>query len=210
MNPEFWLRRWREGETGWHREHPHPALTRRWPELKVAPASKVLVPLCGATPDLAWLSERGHDVTGVELSPLACARFFDDHGWVAQREPEGPFTAWRAEGVRILQGDIFDLPKLGEAFSALYDRAATIALPPPLRSSYARSVATSLTPEASGLLITMHDPRRGDEGPPFSVNAEAARAAWAPHLHLRKLPPVPGQSPQEELWSLVRNASSTA
>ena len=38
---------------------------------------RVLVPLCGATPDLRWLAERGNDVTGVELSRVDVVR--QDH-----------------------------------------------------------------------------------------------------------------------------------
>ncbi len=32
---------------------------------------RVLVPLCGKTPDLLWLAEQGNEIVGVELSEIA-------------------------------------------------------------------------------------------------------------------------------------------
>ena len=69
---ENWLERWRVGRTGWHEAGGNQGLKRHW----VAVGRRVLVPLCGKTPDLLWLEERGNAVTGVELSEIAVQAFF--------------------------------------------------------------------------------------------------------------------------------------
>lgn len=201
-DPDFWIARWASGDTGWHRTTAHPALDGPWAALDLPEGSHVLVPLCGASPDLRRLADLGHRVTGVELSPIACARFFDDQGWIPHRTTVGPYTAWTAHRVTLYQGDILALPAT-EAVDAVYDRAATIALPPDVRARYARTVTDALRPGARGLIITIVDPDRGDAGPPFSVDANALRAAWSA-VHLTDIPPFDGLSPMERVTRVDR------
>src|SRR5690348_18017582 len=88
MRAEFWLERWREGRTGFHRDTPMPLLLRHWPALALPRGSRVLVPLCGKTLDMPWLAEQGHRVLGVELSPLAVEQFFAGQGLAPTRSEE--------------------------------------------------------------------------------------------------------------------------
>src|SRR5262245_668901 len=63
MNQHFWDERWRAGQTGFHLSEVNPNLVRHHERLGPAnPRSRVLVPLCGKSIDLAWLAARGHDV----------------------------------------------------------------------------------------------------------------------------------------------------
>ena len=71
MEPQFWHDRWDADEIGFHQDFPHPLLLRHWPAACIAPLSRVLVPLCGKSPDLDWLSDHGYEVVGVELSEVA-------------------------------------------------------------------------------------------------------------------------------------------
>lgn len=71
---EHWLERWRQGRTGWHEATGNRGLRAHWR----ATGRRVLVPLCGKSPDLVWLADRGNEVFGVELSPLAVHSFFAD------------------------------------------------------------------------------------------------------------------------------------
>lgn len=207
MHHDFWHDRWTSGTTGWHRDAPHPVLVAHGPTMGWPPLARILVPLCGATPDLGWLRDQGWSPVGVELSPIACARFFDDRGVSPTRTPAGPYTRWEADGIVILEGDVLDLTD-PQGFDGLYDRAACIALPPDLRQRYTQTVAAALAPGATGLLITLVDPDRGDEGPPFSVDEAAAREVWEPHLQMDPQPAVAGQSALEGVWRLVRPTSA--
>src|SRR5690606_40973507 len=58
----YWLHRWDEGRTGFHRDDVMPLLQRHWPALELPADAAVLVPLAGKTLDMHWLAARGHPV----------------------------------------------------------------------------------------------------------------------------------------------------
>src|SRR3546814_8142059 len=86
MDPDFWQQRWRDNRIGFHRDGVLPLLEKHWPSLGLATGSRVFVPLCGKSLDMAWLAARGHRVLGVELSPLAVGQFFDENGLAPRSE----------------------------------------------------------------------------------------------------------------------------
>lgn len=185
--PAFWHERWTTNQIGFHLPEPNAQLLRWWPTLNLPSGARVLVPLCGKTHDLAWLAGQGHAVVGVELSALACTAFFEEHGLVPAVEARGPFMAWSAGNVTILQGDVFDLPQVAplDGFAAVWDRAALIALPPDLRARYLREIQVP----GPHLVVTMvYDQSRRD-GPPFSVPDEVVLGSWpdAEKLHSEPL-----------------------
>jgi thiopurine S-methyltransferase len=170
MQAEFWLQRWREGRTGFHHERPMPLLLEHWPSLALPKGSRVLVPLCGKTLDMPWLAAQGHRVLGVELSPLAVAQFFAEHGLVPERHASPMGVHHVAGDIEIIQGDVFGLDDATLAgCDAVYDRAAVIALPAPMRERYAREVYARLPTGCRGLMITLEYPQHEKQGPPFSV-----------------------------------------
>lgn len=173
MQADFWLQRWREGHTGFHRDAPMPLLVQHWPALKLPADSRVLVPLAGKTLDMLWLVEQGHRVLGVELSPLAVQQFFDEHDLHAEVH-ESPLGIHHvAAHIEIIQGDVMTLDDATLATcDAVYDRAAIIALPAPLRERYAREVYARLPPRCRGLMITLEYPQHEMDGPPFSVDGD--------------------------------------
>ncbi len=167
-HPTFWHDRWTTGQLGFHEAKPNAHLVRWWPTLGLAANARVLVPLCGKSKDLAWLLAQGHTVVGVELSPIACAAFFAEQGLEPTRT-EGPdFVTWSCGPITLLQGDIFEL-ELPGSFDAVWDRAATIALPPDLRARYGPQVRRQLKQGGALLIVSfVYDATRRD-GPPFSV-----------------------------------------
>ncbi len=168
MHPEFWHERWQQGQIGFHQPDYHDGLTRYWPTLGAK--GRVLVPLCGRSLDLAWLARQGHDVTGVELSPIAAAGFFEHERLTPVVTHDGVFGHYTAAGIEILQGDFFDLEAgRDHRFDACYDRAALIALPADMRSRYATHLGRLLRPGATGLLVTLEYDQERMPGPPFSV-----------------------------------------
>ncbi len=173
---EDWLSRWEEGRTGWHEIAGNVSLKKFWPELPEN--SRVLVPLCGKTPDLAWLESRKLDVTGVELSPLAAEAFFSENGFAYTVEYKDGFKIYRGSErkIAIHCGDYFAFP--GESFDAVYDRGALVALPADIRAKYARHTDNLLRPSAVRLLITLEYNQSIVDGPPFSVTADEVRRYW--------------------------------
>lgn len=174
MNAEFWKARWREGRIGFHEGRPNEFLVAHAKALG-APG-RVLVPLCGKSEDMAYLASLGHEVVGIELSDIATEAFFREHDLEAPPERRGPFMARSAGGITILQGDVFDArPEALGTFTAFYDRAAIVALPPELRPRYAAHVRALAGEETPGLVVTFEYPQEKMEGPPFSVSEEELR-----------------------------------
>ena len=175
MEPEFWHERWSQQQTHFHQPDGHPMLNKWWPTLELGTDAHVLVPLCGKTPDMRTLAERGHRVTGIELSPIAAQDFFIEQHLAIDSDEIGGFDRYRAEcgagTIEILVGDFFtaDTETLG-AFQAFYDRAALIALPQTMRARYVEHLCTLLTKDAPGLLITLDYDQSQMNGPPFAVD----------------------------------------
>lgn len=170
MDASFWLDTWRAGRTGFHRSEVMPLLQQHWPSLQVAPGTRVLVPLAGKTLDMVWLAAQGLRVLGVELSPLAVQAFFAEHRLTPAQHRSAQGEHYVAGGIEIIQGDVFglDADTLASC-GAVYDRAALIALPAPMRERYARSVYARLPAGCRGLLITLDYPPDDMDGPPFPV-----------------------------------------
>jgi len=187
MDPEFWHQRWRDNRIGFHQPTLNPHLLRHWPRLGVAPGRCVFVPLCGKSLDMCWLSE-GHTVLGVELSEKAIEDFFHQSALAFTRTEQAPLSVYQAGGITLLGGDFFDLqPAQTRAVSAVYDRAALIALPEPLRRAYAGKLAALVAPGTPMLLITLDYDQSAMSGPPFSVPADEVEALFAADWELETL-----------------------
>ena len=188
MDADYWLKRWQEGRTGWHHDKPMPLLLEHWPALEVPQDTRVLVPLCGKSPDMVWLAKQGMRVLGVELSATAIESFLAENHLDANTRPGDGGTHHEVTnppggGIEIINGDIFDVDRATLAScNAIYDRAALIALPTPVRRNYARDIYGGLPGGCRGLLITLAYPPREMEGPPFPVDDDEVRhlfeAGW--------------------------------
>ena len=176
MDADFWHQRWALDEIGFHRSTVHWALAEHWPTVQAtAPGSTVLVPLCGKSLDMHHLLAMRHQVHGVELSARAVESFFDEAGWTPTLTPDGPLTHYHHGAITITQGDWFDF-KPETPFDLVYDRAALIALPAPLRGPYLGHLSSLLSQSGKGLLVTMEYHQDQRPGPPFSVLSEELNA----------------------------------
>lgn len=173
MNDEPWLERWQIGKTGWHEPSGNHNLRTHWQWS----GKRVLVPMCGKTPDLLWLEEQGNEVVGVELSELAVVAFFAESG-LEYEQTDGRLRRYRALDRRISLycGDYFEFRE--GSFDAHYDRGALVALPPNLRSKYARHTSSLLTTDATQMVITVEYDQRVCDGPPYSIEPDEARRHW--------------------------------
>lgn len=180
MNPDFWHQRWQQDRIGFHQQAVTPLLLKHWPSLELAAGSRVFVPLAGKSRDMAWLAAQGHRVLGVELSQAAVDAFFAEHGLQPQRHDSRYGTHYTAGGVELICGDAFALDEAALAdCTAVFDRAALIALPPSMRQRYVGELYARLPPGCRGLLITLEYPQAEKAGPPFSVPEAEVRALYA-------------------------------
>ena len=169
MDPEFWQQRWSLKQTAFHEADVHDLLSNHYEQLELPVASRVLVPLCGKTHDIDWLAARGHAVVGSELNRPAVEEVFERMGLTPEASQEGDLLRLAAGPVEIFVGDHFHLTakQLGPV-DAIYDRAALVALPGPMRQAYA-SHQVALTGAAPQLLIIFDYDQAMMDGPPFSV-----------------------------------------
>ncbi len=191
MEPEYWIQRWEEGRIAFHREAPQCWLVAHAARLLPRGDERVLVPLCGKSVDLAWLARRGHAVLGVELAAKAVHDFFAEQRLAAQvhAAPHGaPFEVTASGAIELWRGDFFALDPAREGtFDAIHDRAALIALPPPLRRRYAERCGALLAPRGRMLIVTLEYDSRKMAGPPFAVGVEEVRELFAPLGALEEL-----------------------
>ncbi len=182
MDADFWLSKWQKGETGFHLGQVNPWLEKYWSLVDDLPGD-VFVPLCGKSRDMAWLTQRGRNVVGVELSPLAVEACFHEAGWKSGVTREGALVGHVAQtgqaGVTLWQGDFFDLTPVHMAGCRLvYDRAALIALPAEIRARYVRHLSSLLPVGSQILLVTLEYPQTEMSGPPFSVEEPEVHALY--------------------------------
>lgn len=176
MQPDFWLERWHNGQIGFHRSDVMPLLQTHWPALDVPAGSRVLVPLCGKSLDMVWLAEQGYRVLGVELSEKAVEEFFQEQRLTAQVSQRGNFKVYQADAIELWCGDFFQLRRADVAgCTALYDRAALIALPPPMRERYVAHLQAIAPQVQDGLLISLDYEQALKAGPPFAVSDDEVR-----------------------------------
>jgi len=179
MDRAFWLARWEEGRIGFHRGEVHPDLRQFLDTWLDEPHHRVLVPLCGKTLDIPFLAGRGHEVTGVEISPQAVAELHRDQRLRAWVDEDGPFKVHSSPGITIYEGDFFDLgPELVGTFDRVWDRAALVAMSPEHRPAYVARLRTLLRPGARILLDTAAYEQDRMSGPPWSVPGEELESLY--------------------------------
>lgn len=188
MEEAFWQARWAQGQIGFHLQEVNPYLQQHWPSLSIAPGSQVLVPLCGKSLDMAWLAGQGLRVLGVELAERAVEDFFAEQGLQPEVEQQGVLRLYRAAGVEIYCGDFFNVQAEHVAgCTALYDRAALIALPETMRARYVEHLAAILPGNCRGLLVSLEYAQEEMLGPPFSVSQAEIDARLSPYWQIELL-----------------------
>ncbi len=159
-----WQAAWEEGRTPWDAGRSAPTLV----ELVAGgtlPAGRALVPGCGSGYDVLTLASAERSVLGIDLSPLAAARF---EALRAERGVDGA----RA---RVEVADFF-AADLGR-FDLVWDCTFLCALPPDLRGAWAVRMNELLADD--GELVTLIFPVTdgpADRGPPYPQHPDRVRA----------------------------------
>ena len=173
MDPEFWHERWARDEIGFHQHDFNSHMQAFTDRLGLAPGAHIFVPLCGKSLDLLWLRQQGYQVTGVGISPRAVRDFFSESRLEAHTRPIPGGELFQADGLQIFCVDFFATQFPGmPAIDAVYDRAALVALPPGMRTAYARRLVGMLQPGVRILLVTLDYPQQEMRGPPFAVTLD--------------------------------------
>ncbi|KAM0747155.1 S-adenosyl-L-methionine-dependent methyltransferase [Meredithblackwellia eburnea MCA 4105] len=148
-----WEKMWQEQTTPWDASGIQPALKDLvengwakvgvdWSDLASGGEGKALVPGCGRGYDVLYLASKGFQAVGADISATAIAAAREHYA--SQHSPPPTVT--------FEQVDFFkDLP---EAFYSLaYDYTFFCAIPPSMRSEWAKAYAKTIRP--GGVLITL-------------------------------------------------------
>ncbi len=197
MHHSYWHQRWQEQRIGFHLDKVNPYLSRYWHRLKLEDQSRVLVPLCGKTKDLHFLYQQGFRVLGNELNTLAVQDFYTEQQLNASKtiisdeknvSDQTELTLWSSPEVDILCGDFFVLEKdYLHDITAVYDRAALVALPSEMREKYVQKLLELLPQKITMLLLTLDYDEKEKQGPPYSVTEEEVYRLYGEYFEIELL-----------------------
>ena len=188
MDHQFWHERWSRHDIGFHQKQVHDLLIRHWPAFKLAAGSSVFVPLCGKSLDMAWLAAAGHHIIGSELSELAIDAFMSGQALDPAVSYTGKFQVKRAGSYELWLGDHFAIPPQATArISAVYDRAALVAMPRTMQLQYAAKLAELTPAGVPVLLISLDYDPSGMTGPPFPISNRHVVSLFGPDFRIELL-----------------------
>lgn len=149
---QFWSERYQEDPSpGWNLEAPHPELKSVLSQIKIN-KMRVLVPGCGYGHDAALLSEAGHVVTAVDMSPEAIAGAKKRYGHLKNLE--------------FIEQDIFQLDETHHrAYDMIFEHTCYCAVHPNLRNELFKTYRRYLDETGHLLAVFFVIPKR--KGPYF-------------------------------------------
>lgn len=176
----LWQQCWHDRQTDFHQPAVNSLLMKFWGGLELGEGSRVFVPLCGMSLDMMWLAAQGHDVVGVELSPIAVRTFFHENHLEPVRTQIGSFEQWRSGKLTVLCGDYFLLSKaeVGQ-IDAVYDRASLTALAEGIRGHYVAQLRLLVPDVCKIFLLTIEDSDEGETADHALAAADEINALYS-------------------------------
>jgi len=192
MEHSFWHSKWQKNEIGFH-EPEGNALLVKYSSFLIgddspsSSSSRIFVPLCGKTRDIGWLLAQGCEVVGAELSEVAITQLFEELGVEPTISTSTNGKVYAKDGLTVYVGDIFKLTSsdIGNV-TGVYDRAALVALPSPLREQYSAHLI-EITQCAPQLIISFDYDQNEMAGPPFSVNEKTVDSLYSADYNIQRL-----------------------
>ncbi len=185
MDSKFWHDVWDEGQIGFHQSEVNKNLKNHL-NLLQSTEHEILVPLCGKSLDMNYLVSENYTVYGVEIVKKAIIEYFDEHKLNyhcedISTEQNVKFESYTTENnkLQLYHGDFHQFDQLGIKFSAIYDRASMIALPPELREVHAQSLRNLTKKNGTILLITLEYDQSKVNGPPHSLETAEVQSLFS-------------------------------
>lgn len=154
MEASFWFKSWELGGfyTSFHRKDIHPYVLNYMNPENIT-GKNVLVPLCGKTVDMLYLSQFANKVIGVELVEEAILQFFQENSLPFHQVDHETYIS---ENITLLKKDFMALTReeIGPIDWVL-DRASLVALPSQMRIDYLHTLDRLTTIGTQTLLITL-------------------------------------------------------
>jgi len=206
MDTNFWKKRWKTNQVGWHATETNKHLECFVSTLGASAGGWTLVPLCGKSMDMDYLARQNRKVVGVELSSIACRAFFAETKRAYTERTTDKFTYFESEDVVLVCGDIFsvsseDLPPI----EACYDRACLVAFTMEQRHRYAKWLASTMPSGACSLVIGIEYPAEEKDGPPFTVPSDELHSLFDQTFAIEQLhrEDIVDKAPKYREWGVT-------
>lgn len=204
MERNFWIEKWKKNEINFHQSQAHPLLVQHFEKLDLPLGSRIFLPLCGKTLDVAWLLHKGYRVVGSELVEMAIEQLFEELKVKPEIREVGELKLYSTQNLDIFVGDFFHLNSEGLGHvDAVYDRASLVALPEKMRIAYAIRLM-KMTLNAKQLLIVYDYDQSIMQGPPFSIIDKEVHKHYAETHQLKLVESVSvklkGHEATEKVW----------
>jgi thiopurine S-methyltransferase len=183
-----WHQFWTRESPGFHEGRVNAYLQQFIDQFDLNPGDCVFMPLCGKAHDIYWLWQKGLEVVGVELSPVAVTSFMQEFAIEHEIARDGELTVYTAPRLTLYQGDFMRMaPRHLQACKLVYDRAALVAIESFNRHSYCAHMLSLLAGPAPVLMITLEYDQTCMKGPPFSVPVDEIRELYGQHYRIDEL-----------------------
>lgn len=169
MEFNFWKNVWDEHQIGFHQSEINKNL-KNFVKHILPKDDRILVPLCGKSLDMIYLTQQGLSVDGVEIVESAIQEFFQENSITPHvTQLNEVFMHYQSDNISLYCGDFHQYQTLEKKYQAVYDRASMIALPLQMRKSHAKTLSDIVYQKGKILLITLEYQQEKVQGPPFSV-----------------------------------------
>jgi thiopurine S-methyltransferase len=184
MEPDFWHRRWRKNEIGFHESEGNELLKQYFEQWNLPENAQIFLPLCGKTKDIDWFLMKGISVVAIELNEDAVKALFAELGVEPKVESHGDLLKYSVENLLVYVGDFFALKADDIAdIDGVFDRAALVALPEIMRGKYSEHLR-QVTNNKPQFLVTFDYDQSLFAGPPFSVENEIVQKTYAAYFDI--------------------------
>ncbi len=177
-SPTDWSARYAAADTPWDNGAPHPELSLRLQDGRLAPphdGARVLVPGAGRGHDAIALARRGWDVTAVDIVGAL------------EAEVAPPLAKL---GSRFMVADVLGMDH-PHAYDLVWDHTFFCAIHPEQRAEWGAQAGRLLKPGGhyAALVFPVGRPAEAG-GPPFGMDCEALRSALGRLFHTRESEPA--------------------
>ena len=199
---EYWQKRWKDNQIGWHRDTVNKFLIKYIDELTGGRSTnlRVFVPLCGKSLDMLWLADQGHNVVGVELAKLAIESLFEENNLTFTLEKVkiassvDPVDVYKCveKQITIFCCDLFALKDedVGGKFDAIWDRGSLSTMQPAVGNQgkrYTKHLRSLLASDGNYMLEShYYEVDRGNR-PPASISDELRNEIYGEDFIIRAL-----------------------
>lgn len=132
LNNTEWVHRWAVGNTGFHQSIHDKFLDENEAIMFGGKTKSLFLPLCGKTPDILWMYQKGHTVCGVEIAEQPIKELFEENKIeveVHDIENVGKLYQSKDGRLKLYVADLFDMsPELCGQYDVIWDSRSFVAI----------------------------------------------------------------------------------